>query len=206
MKKLLFASLLSTLLCINNFKAQDICFDKGTVVATAGYGFPDLYRANIKVAYNDFHSRVVTGFGPLILKGDYGIVKLKWGHSVGAGIVLGYSSTQVDFSDNHYSTMDFQGVDYYRTITIGARGSYHFFTKEKIDCYASIGLGYNINSYTRTVNNKMAPFNSNLVSRSVLYESFTVGIRYYFTKNIGVYSELGWDMSTPIQGGIALKF
>lgn len=191
---------------MNNFKAQDICFDKGTVVATVGYGFPDLYRANLKTSYYQFESNNVTGFGPLILKGDYGIAKFKWGHSVGTGIVLGYSSTQVDYIDSHKGTTYFQGVDLYRTITIGARGSYHFFTKEKIDCYASIGLGYNINSYSGTLNGSITAINSNLGSRSVLYESFTVGIRYYFTKNIGLYSEIGWDMSTPIQGGIALKF
>jgi hypothetical protein len=97
-------------------------------------------------------------------------------------------------------------TDLYRTITVGVRGSYHFFTKEKIDCYANIGLGFNINTLNQTSNYPYAYNSRTSASRSAVYEAFTVGIRYYFTKNIGVYSELGWDMSAPIQAGIALKF
>lgn len=195
-------------------KAQDnTAFEKGTVVATVGYGFPDLYRTSLRVYYNGNSSTTVRGFGPLILKGDYGIVKFKWGHSVGAGIVLGYSSTKVDYTytdyrwnnGNGWGNYTYSQTDYYRTITVGARGTYHFFTKEKFDCYASIGLGFNINTYTQTTNDPSG-YNTLARGRSGLYEAFTVGIRYYFTKNFGVYSELGWDMSTPIQAGVALKF
>lgn len=193
-------------------KAQDnTAFEKGTVVVTAGYGFPDFYRNSLRSAYVGYKTSKVTGFGPIILKGDYGIVKFKWGHSVGAGIVLGYSSSHVDFSDTKYTTSVYVGEALYRTITIGARGSYHFFTKEKFDCYVSLGAGFNINSYIENSTGGYSYSGSyygttRIASRSQLYELATVGIRYYFTKNIGVYSELGWDMSAPIQGGIALKF
>ncbi|MBI3519495.1 MAG: hypothetical protein HY062_09095 [Bacteroidetes bacterium] len=212
MKKQSLLALASVIFLLNTqSKAQDnTAFEKGTVVATAGYGFPDLYRTSLRVAYNGYSSTKVSGVGPIILKGDYGIVKFKWGHSVGAGIVIGYSSSKVVFNDyyndyyNGYRTL-YTETDSYKKITIGARGTYHFFTKEKFDCYASIGLGFNINSYTQTTNNPNGSTKS-AVAGSGVYEAFTVGIRYYFTKNFGVYSELGWDMSAPIQGGIALKF
>lgn len=214
MKKQLVLVTLSLIFLLSaTLKAQDnTAFEKGTVVATVGYGFPDLYRTSLRVAYNGYSSTKVSGFGPLILKGDYGIVKFKWGHSVGAGIVIGYNATKVSYSYLDYRWYSGSGAyytynqkDIFNTVTIGARGSYHFFTKEKIDCYASVGLGFNINMYSHTTNDPSG-YRAVAKSRSGLYESFTVGIRYYFTKNIGVYSELGWDMSAPIQAGVALKF
>jgi hypothetical protein len=186
MKKHILLALASVIFLLNTKgKAQDnTAFEKGTIVATVGYGFPDFYRNSLRTSYRVYRTSAVKGFGPIILKGDYGIVKFKWGHSVGAGIVLGYSSSKVDFSDTKYTPSVYYGKAIYRTITIGARGSYHFFTKEKLDCYASIGAGFNINSYSETNNGNYS----------------------YFTKNFGVYAEGGWDMSAPLQGGIALKF
>ncbi|MES2516365.1 MAG: hypothetical protein V4580_19580 [Bacteroidota bacterium] len=201
------------LLATNKYKAQENkAFENGTIVATVGYGFPDFYRINLRSSYAPYKSRSVGGFGPLILKGDYGIIKFKWGHYVGAGIVLGYSSSKVVYTDYPGPIVSYPMTDLYRTITIGARGSYHFFTKEKIDCYASVGLGFNINTYSTTNTGYGSVYggygysNSVRVARSAAYAAFTIGIRYYFTKHIGVYAEAGWDMSAPLQGGLALKF
>lgn len=218
MKKITLHTLLilSAILFSNKISAQDnSAFEKGTIVATAGYGFPDFHRTSLRVAYNGYNSTKVSGIGPIILKGDYGIVKFKWGHSVGAGIVIGYNATKIKFTDTYYDYTGFPYYSYtsrtytethsYKTITIGARGTYHFFTKEKFDCYASVGLGFNINTVTRTTDNP-GGYSTVGTGRSGLYQAFTVGIRYYFTKNIGVYSELGWDYSTPIQAGVAIKF
>ena len=110
-----------------------------------------------------------------------------------------------DYNNFIYSTKTYSETHKYKTITVGARGTYHFFTKEKFDCYASIGLGFNINTASRTTDNPNG-YTSYASARSGVYSAFTVGIRYYFTKNFGVYSELGWDNSTPIQAGLALKF
>ena len=215
MKKIILFTIVlaNTILFSNKISAQDnTAFEKGTIVATAGYGFPDFQRTTLRVAYNGYSSTKVSGVGPIILKGDYGIYKFKWGHSVGGGIVIGYSSTNVNFTDyyndyyGYYTTRTaYTETDSYRKITIGARGSYHFFTKEKFDCYASVGLGFNINTYTQTTNNPNG-YARSAVAGSGIYSAFTVGIRYYFTKNIGIYSEVGWDMQAPIQGGLAIKF
>lgn len=217
MKKLKVFSflLLGTLLTNTNITAQEeTAFDKGTVVITAGLGFPDFYRLDQRANYSRYNSTTVRGFGPLILKGDFGIVKFKWGHTLGAGFVLGYNSTTVNFAytdyrynygNGNYYYENYSQTDRFRTITVGARATYHFFTKEKIDCYANVGLGYNIRTYSRTTNDPNGGY-AYTSGRSTVYEAFTAGIRYYFTKNFGVYAEVGWDMSTPIQGGIALKF
>ena len=216
MKKLTLLSfaLINAIVFNTKSVAQDnTAFEKGTVVITAGLGFPDFYRIDQRARYNSYkvyNSTSVKGFGPIILKADYGIVKFKWGHTLGAGIVFGYNSTTVDFTYYKYNngngiTEYFNQTDRFRTVTVGARATYHYFTNEKVDCYANVGLGYNIRTYSRTTND---PDGGYLYTsgNSTAYTAFTAGIRYYFTKNFGVYAELGWDMSTPLQGGLALKF
>lgn len=214
MKKQFIIVLLSAILTANLFKAQDLCFDKGTVVVTAGFGFPDLYRGTLRTYYNGYTSEKITGFGPVLLKGDYGIVKFKWGHTVGAGMVLGFNTSKATFSYKDWSNsgsgvggyyVDYTQVDKYTTITIGARGTYHFFTKEKFDCYASIGLGFNINTHSQTTTDPQG-VKYKVNQRPGLYQAGTIGIRYFFTNNFGVYSELGWDNSAPVQAGFSLKF
>lgn len=109
MKKQIVLALASFIFLLNTkVQAQDeSAFDKGTTVVTAGYGFPDLYRTSIRLAYNGYNSSKVSGIGPIILKGDYGIVKFKWGHSVGAGIVIGYNATNIKFTDTYYDYNNF---------------------------------------------------------------------------------------------------
>lgn len=191
-------------------KAQDGAYDKGTTVITAGYGIPEIYRLGLRAVYSGYNSVSVRGFGPILLKGDYGIMKFNWGHKVGAGIVLGYSGTSVTYSYYETNTYAYNALytekNKYNTFLIGARGTYHYFTTDKLDCYASIGLGFNINTYSYTTNNPRGVAYRSASNRSFLYNSFTAGIRYYFTPNIGVYAEAGWDASAPLQGGLAVKF
>ena len=203
--KLIFTFILSSIFIFTSkIKAQETTFDKGTVVLTVGYGLPDLNRISLRSSYNIYYDNTtVRGFGPLIFKGEYGIMKFKWGHSVGGGIIVGVNSTNVTY---YYSNHLWTQTDRYTTITIGARGTYHFFNNDKIDCYANVGLGFNINTYNQTTTDPKGKNDSYFNKPSSVYEAITVGIRYYFSKNIGVYAEAGWDMHAPLQGGLAVKF
>lgn len=196
-------------------------YDKGTLVVTAGIGIPDFERLGLRIYYgpisstysNGTSSSKVAGVGPFMLKGDYGIYKFKWGHAVGAGIVIGFSPTTVKSTvtdwvntpnGGYYGT--YTEKDIYNRLTIGARGTYHFFIKEKIDCYASVGLGFNINMYSHSTNDPNGTYLYAPYGTRSVYEAFTVGVRYYFTKNIGVYAEGGYDNLCLLHGGLALKF
>ncbi|MES2516364.1 MAG: hypothetical protein V4580_19575 [Bacteroidota bacterium] len=208
MKAPLLFTLILAFVCHYTQRAQDsTVFKKGTLVITTGIGLPDYYRTSLRTAYRGHSNLDVYGFGPLIVKGDYGIMKFKWGHSIGAGMVLGFSTSTVKYNDLNTSLAlpaNYRGKDVYRTFTVGARGTYHFYTTHDIDCYASIGLGFNINTVSQTASSVY--LNAHAPLRSWGYSAFTAGARYYFTKTIGVYAEAGWDMSTLIQGGLALKF
>jgi hypothetical protein len=197
----------------NHLVAQDgTSFDKGTVVATVGYGFPQLYAPRIgnPKVIDPYNPSKVGGFGPFIVKGDYGIVKLKWGHTIGAGIVLGYNTMKVryEYSDYYYGPAYrvFTQTNTYNTLILGARGTYHFFTKEKLDCYVSIGVGCRLKFNVQSTTDHPSGSTYIYEDRTGLYSGLGLGIRYYFTKNIGVYSEIGMDMWAPVQAGLALKF
>lgn len=63
--------------------------------------------------------------------------KFKWGHSVGAGIVIGFNSTSVKFTDNYYdyynnnyNLITYNETHTFRTITVGARGCITFSQKK----------------------------------------------------------------------------
>lgn len=210
MKKFfLIAVSVATWLASHTIQAQDNAFDKGTVVVTGGVGIPNLQRNDLRLTYHGYNSYSVGGFGPLLFKGDYGLVKFKWGHSVGVGAVIGFSTYNVKYTYSYWHNSSnygtYQEIDKYKSIAVGARGTYHFFTKEKFDIYASVGVGFIINTSSQTTTDPSGVVYST-ASLPGLYEAGTVGIRYFFTKNFGVYSEIGWDMSAPIQGGVALKF
>lgn len=202
--KIILTFILSSIFIFNSkIKAQETTFDKGTVVLTLGYGLPDLNRMSLRSSnIKDYDNKTIRGYGPIIFKAEYGFYKFKWGHSVGGGIIVGVNSTSVTY---YYSNSLWTHTDRSTTITIGARGTYHFFNNDKIDCYANVGLGFNVNSYNQITNNPKGKNDLYFNKRSNLYEAFTVGIRYYFSKNIGVYAEAGWDMA-PFQGGLAVKF
>ena len=186
-----------------------LAFDVKRLVLTFGYGFPNFERNSYRSYYNGYGYKSYNyyGIGPIIAKADYGIIKFKWKHSVGVGIMVGYNSTSAQYEYFNKNNFLYKQTDSYSTVTIGARGTYHFFTTEKVDCYGSVGLGFNINSHNYTTNDPNGFNNTTYYSKAPsTYEALTVGIRYYFSKSFGVYAEAGWDFATPLQAGIAFKF
>ena len=80
----------------------------------------------------------------------------------------------------------------------------HFGVKEKLDPYWGIAAGYRIASYTQTSTDPDYDFESFTSPLNVGFET-TLGLRYYFTDNIGVYGEIGLAQSV-LQLGLAVKF
>jgi opacity protein-like surface antigen len=199
-------------------------FGKGKLVIVAGYGFPNLYKSFFKNTISNSGSSTsgysydytVKGFGPVFLRGEYGITK--W---FGAGLIIGYSQmsvtktdayTEEDYDSNSgtYVTGTYQDVAKYThtSLSIGARANFHFGTGKRIDPYAGVGLGYssNQNKFTYSTTN---PYQALPVPVSIsgipFYFAISIGTRYYFTDNIGLYAEFGFDKWSLLQGGLAFK-
>ncbi len=213
MKKINILILAFALMSTISLNAQDAAFGKGKTVVTLGYGFPNLARIGLRIIYSGsaYQNTTISGFGPILLKGDYGILK-----NLGVGAVIGYSNTKLDLvgTDSHYNnnTGYTENYNYYASLhwsslSIGAHANYHFVTKEKVDAYVGGGAGYTINTISYTVNDPYQQTHGTLAyNPNTVYFGVTVGLRYYFSPNIGVYAEGGFEKGSILQGGMAVKF
>ncbi len=195
---------------------------------TIGYGFPNLNTNLFKglvVNANSFndpygdntYAYKTSSIGPSFLKVDYGLTSL-----IGLGVSLGYSKINLTENETYrdnvlnpltglYSTGTYTDETKYELskFSIGARINFHFGTGAKLDPYAGVALGYSINQLkiSYTTNNPNGPTPANYSGTGIpVHFAITVGMRYYFTKNIGIYGELGIDKWSLIQGGLAFKF
>lgn len=213
MKRSSIFTLLLAILSFTNITAQGDSFDDESIVITAGLGVPDFERIHLKNRYynNGYSSVNVRGFGPFIFKLDYGFYRLPWGHTVGAGVQFGYSASKLTYNfqdywnngnNNYYYT--YSQTDRISRTSAGVRGTYHFLTREVIDIYLNGGIGLTFLSNQQTINDYNGTRSSTY--RNVdYYTAITAGLRYYFFENIGLYTEIGWDLSAPVQAGISIK-
>ncbi|HPI53180.1 MAG TPA: hypothetical protein PLU10_00740 [Chitinophagaceae bacterium] len=196
-------------------ESSDKCVHKRNFVFSAGYGAPSIVRAFLK--YKTTRDQIqVSGFGPIIFKGEYML-----SHKIGIGFNASYSRSKVTWQDTGYDTVQ----QMYRKFEFGikayelsgtVRGNYHFWKRKKIDSYAGLGVGYGLFhmwSYTLAHTTQF-----NIVYNfppPVIMEA-TWGIRYFPTKNLGIYSEVGIGKSwilfnryflpeALIQAGLTLK-
>lgn len=213
---------------ISQNSANSNAWKEENSVITIGYGAPNffkvisskavkLYSNNHKNNSSDNISFSSNGFGPAFLKYEYGLSKI-----VGIGAVLGYWNTNI-IAKHDYVNQEYDNVSgvYYdanyndvikfkiSSLSLGARLNVHFATTEKVDPYIGFGAGLNINhiqiSETSTNPNYLKKGKISFGVGIPLYLAFTVGMRYYFTDNIGIYGEIGVDKLAIIQGGLAIK-
>ncbi len=133
------------------------------------------------------------------------------GIPIGASFEAGVSNeisvgVNVDFVSSKY---DYAYTSSYKftAIYLGLRGSYHVnellnIANEKIDLYGGATLGF------RSFKWKDAYSNSTLSGRygSGIYAGAFIGGKYYFTKNVGAFAELGAIGSTNARVGLGFKF
>ena len=88
---------------------------------------------------------------------------------------------------------------------IGARAAWHFNFLKNLDTYIGVNLGWMIWNQTNewTILGKKYKTDYDY---SAFYYAFNSGARYFFTKNIGVYVELGYSPISIASAGLSLKF
>lgn len=170
-------------------------FKQGKFVMTAGYGFPNLWKAVLVAVVNDSALNVkVIGTGPIHFRAEYAV-----SDGVGFGVSVNYVSAGVSYTELPYEYKFTRS-----SLSILARLNFHFGTSENLDPYFGIGAGY-----------KQATFKFSSNDPNYTGESFpgfspfgfetTIGVRYYFTPGFGIYTELGIAKSV-IQGGLSVAF
>jgi hypothetical protein len=117
--------------------------------------------------------------------------------TIGIGGIIGYKG-------EHYTYPDYYG-DYtasWSHIVIAARGTYHLTIlkdkNNKFDPYAGVVLGVRINSYSDTYDDYYYnTYHSRLYNRNSAdaVKGVFIGAKYNFASHVGVFAELGYDIS-----------
>ena len=179
------------------------CFGQGTVVFTAGYGYPSwgqvLYNFWINTnGYNNVYDDYKTkGIGPLHFRGEIGLSKF-----IGMGISVNYEKYGGQWTRMYYNGIFNENLTI-TSLSVMPRFNLHFATSNMIDPYCGVGVGYQ---------KTFAKFHSDYSNALDEYEEgtfpigfeTTVGLRVYFSDSFGMYMEMGWAKSL-IQGGLAFK-
>ncbi|MDA3843994.1 MAG: hypothetical protein PF588_06475 [Candidatus Kapabacteria bacterium] len=114
------------------------------------------------------------GLGGSAFAGDMTIPPISASYEVGftdkisGGGFLAYAGSEYKYSWGTWS---------YTNIIIGARASYHFYSKDKIDAYGGLMIGYNIVSSSWEANSGYSDYNQGDASSSALIYSIIGGAR-----------------------------
>lgn len=178
------------LLSFSKLSAQDV-FEKGDNVIQATIGFPQLlgygslYKTTIPAVAFVYDHSIVDG----LIHGKA---------SIGIGGLLGIAGSKSEYLGNNTA----YGYKY-TYILVGARGTFHYQFVDDLDTYAGILVGgYAANSTYYGANGYE---NYTAAEGGGLLDGAFVGVRYYFTDNFAVASELGFGIAI-VNVGVDFKF
>ncbi len=214
MKKLFVTSLLSLGMFLPS--AANAQLEQGNVLIDAYYGFPNLYTTVFKTAYVNSGEAVnlkIGGIGPV-----GGRIEYLLSDKIGLGVDVGFNNSTIQYSEtginqvydpNTGLTTDVPyNYDYdFSTKKIGviATFNYHFVQNEELDAYVVVGGGYGNRSFSFKTNDPS--FAEGDISGVIpISGKIGVGMRYFFTDNIGANFAVGLGQGGVVNVGLSAKF
>lgn len=204
MKKIITLFLL-TLFGFGTYSAQEEgVMKKGNSSVNLYYGvniFTGLYKNFL--ATNAIEAKYKQ-IGPMGIVYEYLVTD-----GIGIGAEFGYSGYSITFKETYSnSNGTVQTYDWeYKWSTLRAmfRANFHFAKSDNFDAYGLVSAGYRQSKFSFTSNDPGAgSFNQNFAFVPFGIKP-GVGLRYFFTKNVGINLELA--IGTPIIcGGLSFKF
>lgn len=188
MKKLLtlFAF---TLIMFISYQSQAQLFSEGNNVINLGVGFGGVYSYGYSATFSPSYN----------LSFEHGVKVLGPG-TLGVGLKYSNISAKYNYTAGSYH------YDYKWSNNIAAlRVTYHpdFLAGDNWEVYGAADIGLWMWKEKYSTNDPYDTYDYNTSASSpVIY--FQVGGRYYFTNAIGVFGELGYDV-TYVKGGIAIN-
>jgi len=206
MKKIILTT--TCLLMMGTFvKGQ--AFEGGKNYFSVGYGTGNFAQSFLKatVEGSGASDMKFVGTGPLFVKFEHAAES-----KIGYGLSFAYMSNAISYTETNTDSVPYTYSAKLKctTFNILARVNYHLGDNEHLDPYIGLGVGYRAVkwSYTDTdpKNNSNADeIGFNALPKFPLGADLTFGLRYLFTPNIGIYTEVGLSKAV-IQGGLQFKF
>lgn len=183
---------------ISPVKAQVV--EEGNVIIDAYYGWPNLWTSVLKdiVRPNDNSASVGT-FGPV-----GGRVEYMLSDKIGLGMDVHSATSSVSW-DSTWTGGSYTYKVSVNRLRVCPRIHIHFSQNENLDFYGGFGIGY------RNSNVKVSTTDPNYGEESVSVTLVPVtwraaiGLRYFFTENIGAGLEMGLG-GVLATGGLTIKF
>ena len=205
MKKTLLKITTIALLVIAPMHAQSQINAKGSVIVDPYYGFPNFGKAFLKSIESNSTGVSTAAIGPCGLRAEYMLAD-KFGMGVDFIYNSMSSSYQIDSlnaDQTVYKSYDSKlAMQRYR---VQLRMNYHFVNEEKLDAYVGFGAGTNIRRFVYNTDKPNAGEFSESGSLLPFSLRLALGVRYYFTNNIGLNSEIG--LGGPLVSlGVSFRF
>ncbi|MFM1853886.1 MAG: hypothetical protein RL164_1204 [Bacteroidota bacterium] len=171
------------------------------IVIEGYYGFPNLYTAVFKAAYASTGTELdltTGGIGPLGARFEYLVTD-----KIGLGLDVSFTNSSVNFNDAPNGTL------YNYDFTTSRTGvlvcfNYHFLDNDEFDLYSTVGIGYAKRNFDFT---STEPGYEPLSVESLVPVGFkgALGMRYFFSDNIGANLQFGFGPGGLINAGMSFK-
>lgn len=178
---------------------------EGSVVIDPYYGFPNFGVSFVKGFVPENSELKISGVGPCGIRGEYFL-----SDKFGLGLDFIYNNVSakgtidsMNIDGSLYHTYNYK-LDFQR-YRVHVRMNYHFVNDEKLDAY--IGFGAGTNTRRIVVKSDDPQYAKNKVTGALLPVSarIALGMRYYFSPNIGFNAEIG--LGGPVLStGISFRF
>lgn len=194
MKKIILSlSLVFGALFNSNVKAQAI--QEGNILIDTYYGFPNLYSTVLKAAYETYTDISISSLGPVGLRGEY-----LFTDKIGLGLDFCYSNMNLSYTDISTGTYKVGTYKIGGMVTF----NYHFADHNNFDAFFTTGVGFNNRTFTYS-DPSMGTVSSSGFNAIPVAARVGVGMRYFFTPNLGLNLGLGLGQGSLLNGGVSFK-
>ncbi len=172
------------------------CVSQGSVVGDVYYGFITL--GNLVTAIGASSGASTVSIGPIGLRGEYMVSDV-----VGVGGDLQFSHYSISWSESTiFGTYTY--TTKWTRIRMMGRMAFHFAVSPTIDPYAAVSAGLRIENLSAETNNP-GGYDAAGVAGVGPAVRFALGMRYFFTPNIGAFAELGVFGGGLFHVGVSFK-
>ncbi|MCB0395659.1 MAG: outer membrane beta-barrel protein [Flavobacteriales bacterium] len=192
----------SGMMCIMSLSFGQ-AFETGNSNIQIGYGFGNFVQAIFKTYETTYDEFKFKGTGPLFFKYEYAV-----NDKIGIGLNVAYIGAEVSYTDKDHITSNgefYKETIKWSNISALARMNLHFGDNDKFDPYWGFGLGYRTGNTTYDDNDPDYDNSASLKSYIPFGFETTLGARYFFSDNFGLYAETGLAKAV-FQVGLDIKF
>jgi opacity protein-like surface antigen len=195
---------LSILVCVPFIGGAQVN-SQGSIIIDPYYGYPNFGKSFASSLSSSSSDIKIGGIGPAGIRAEYMLAD-----KFGMGIDFIYNSLTTSYFEDSIGvdgkiTQSYEAKYAMQRFRVQLRMNYHFIENDNIDAYVGFGAGTNIRRYSFTSDKPGSSSPAESGSLIPVSMRFALGMRYYFTENIGFNTELGLG-GPMISAGLSLRF